>query len=70
MAFPSVSALLIVPVFSLDRNNSGLKFLRWVGGPIPQPGGHTYPMGMLSTGVATRKSQMPGKQEVPRTQRG
>ena len=25
-----------VPVFPLDRNNSGLKFLRWVGGPTPQ----------------------------------
>ena len=25
-----------VPVFPLDGNNSGLKFLRWVGGPIPQ----------------------------------
>jgi len=25
-------------VFPLDRSNSGLKFLRWVGGPIPQTG--------------------------------
>ena len=38
MAFPSVSAPLFVPVFPLDRSNSGLKFLRWVGGPIPQLG--------------------------------
>jgi hypothetical protein len=30
MAFPSVSDPF------LDRNNSGLKFLRWVCGPIPQ----------------------------------
>jgi hypothetical protein len=26
------------PVFPLDRSNFGLIFLRWVGGPIPQPG--------------------------------
>ena len=38
MAFPSVSAPLFVPVFPLDRSNSGLKFWRWVGGPIPQLG--------------------------------
>jgi hypothetical protein len=38
MAFPSVSAPLFVHAFHLDRNNSGLKFLRWVGGLIPQPG--------------------------------
>ena len=37
-AFPSVSALLFVPIFPLDRNNSGLKILRWVVGPIPQQG--------------------------------
>ena len=37
MAFPSVSAPLFVPEFSLDRNNSGLIFLRWVAGPIPYP---------------------------------
>jgi hypothetical protein len=36
MAFPSVSTLLFAPVFPLDRSNSGLKFLRWVGGRIPQ----------------------------------
>jgi hypothetical protein len=40
MAFPSVSAPLFVPVFVLDRSNSGLKFWRWVGGPISQVGGH------------------------------
>jgi hypothetical protein len=38
MAFPSVSAPLFVPVFPLDRSYSGLKFLRWLSGPIPQPG--------------------------------
>jgi hypothetical protein len=36
--FPSDSVPLSVPVFPLDRSNSGLKFWRWVGGPIPQPG--------------------------------
>jgi hypothetical protein len=36
MTFPSISVPLFVPVFPLDRSNSGLKFLRWVGGPIPQ----------------------------------
>jgi hypothetical protein len=35
MAFPSVSALVFVPAFPIDRSNSGLIFLRWVGGPIP-----------------------------------
>jgi hypothetical protein len=38
MAFPLVYPPFLVPVFSLDRNNSGLILLRWVGGPIPQPG--------------------------------
>jgi hypothetical protein len=32
MAFPLVCALLFVPVFPLDRSNSGL-FFRWVGLP-------------------------------------
>ena len=36
MAFPSVSALLFVPSFPLDRNNFGLIFLRWMNGPILQ----------------------------------
>ena len=31
MAFPSVSAPLFVTAFPLDRNDSGLEFLRWVG---------------------------------------
>jgi hypothetical protein len=34
MAFPSVSAPLFVPPFPLDRNNSMLIFLRWVGDPM------------------------------------
>jgi hypothetical protein len=38
MVFPSVSAPLFVPVFPLDRSNSALKFWRWVGGLVPQPG--------------------------------
>lgn len=33
MAFPSASVPLFSPVFSLDRNNSGLKIWRWVGVP-------------------------------------
>jgi hypothetical protein len=40
VAFPSVSALLFVPVLPLDRNNSGLKFWRWVGSSIPQLRGY------------------------------
>ena len=36
--FPSVSAPLFVPLVPLDRNSSGLKFWRWVGGPTPQSG--------------------------------
>jgi hypothetical protein len=38
MAFPSVFALHLVPVFPLDMGNSGLKVWRCVGGPILQPG--------------------------------
>lgn len=34
----SIAAPFFVPVFSLDRNISPLKTLRWVGSPIPQPG--------------------------------
>jgi hypothetical protein len=36
MTFLSVSASLLFPEFPLDRNNSGLNFLRWVGDPLPQ----------------------------------
>jgi len=35
MAFPSVTAPLFVPVLPFDRRNSGLIFLKWVGGPLP-----------------------------------
>jgi hypothetical protein len=36
---PSFSlSSIFVPLFPLDRNISGLKTLRWVGGTIPQPG--------------------------------
>jgi hypothetical protein len=38
MAFLSILAPLFVPVFLLDMSNSGLKFWRWVGDLIPQPG--------------------------------
>jgi hypothetical protein len=31
-------APLFAPAFPLDKNNSVLIFLRWVGGSIPQPG--------------------------------
>jgi hypothetical protein len=34
----SLCSISFVPVFPLDRNNSGLKNLRWMGGPIPQLG--------------------------------
>lgn len=34
MPFPSISVPFFVPAFYLNRNGSGLKFLRWVGGPI------------------------------------
>ena len=37
MALPSVSALHFAPSFPLDRNISGLKILRSLGGPIPLP---------------------------------
>jgi hypothetical protein len=50
MAFPSVSAPLFVPVFSLERINSGLKIWRWVGDPIPQLGVHALSLDMVSTG--------------------
>jgi hypothetical protein len=50
MAFPSVSAPIKehVSVFPLDRNNSGLRNFEWVGGSIPQLGGHA--LDMVSTG--------------------
>jgi hypothetical protein len=38
MAFPLISAPLFVPALPFDRRNSGLIFLRWVGGPIFQLG--------------------------------
>jgi hypothetical protein len=34
IAFPSVADPLFFPVFSLDKGNSGLIFLRWVDAPI------------------------------------
>ena len=48
MAFPSVSAPLLVPVFSLDRNNSELKIFEMGGWPHPSNGGCAYPLGMVS----------------------
>jgi hypothetical protein len=38
MAFSPVSALLFAPTFPFDGSDSGLIFLRWVGGPILQHG--------------------------------
>lgn len=35
---PSVSTLLFVPTFPFDRRNSGVIYLRWVGGSVPQLG--------------------------------
>jgi hypothetical protein len=48
MPFPSVSALLFVPVFPLDRSNSGLKFWKWVGGPNPSTGSLTLYLELFS----------------------
>ena len=36
MAISSVSDPFFVPAFPLERNHSGLKILRWVGGPFLQ----------------------------------
>jgi hypothetical protein len=49
MAFPSVSAPLFVPVFSLDRSKSELNFENG-GCPHPSTGGFAYPLEILSTG--------------------
>ena len=46
----SVSAPLFVLALAFDRRNSGLIFLRWVGGPIPQLGGCVSLLDMLSAG--------------------
>ena len=46
----SLWSILFVPVHPLDRNISGLKVLRWVGGPIPQQGGWAYLPEVVSTG--------------------
>jgi hypothetical protein len=53
VAFPSVSAPFFDSAFPLDRNNSGLKFLR-VSGPIPQLGGP-----YLSTGGGLYRFYLP-----------
>lgn len=52
MAFSPVSVPFFVPAFPLDRNISGLKILKWVGGPIPQRGvgGHAYVLEVASSG--------------------
>ena len=36
--WPFLQSPFFVPAFPLDRRDSGLKFLKWVGGPIPQLG--------------------------------
>ena len=38
MVFPSISARCFIPLFPLDRSNSGLKILRSAGGTILQTG--------------------------------
>jgi hypothetical protein len=50
MAFPSVSAPLVISALPLGRSSSVLIFLRWVGGPIPQPGAMPNLYDMVSTG--------------------
>jgi hypothetical protein len=51
MDIPSVSdPFFFVPVFPLDRNISGWKTLRWVGGPIPRLGVHACLLEVVSTG--------------------
>jgi hypothetical protein len=47
MAFVSVSVHFFVPVFPLDRNDSGLKILRW---PHSSIGGHADLLEVASTG--------------------
>jgi hypothetical protein len=49
MVFLSISVPLFVPAFSLDRNNSVLIFLIWVGGLISQLGA-AVPLDMVSIG--------------------
>jgi len=41
MAFALISMPLFVPVFPLDKSNSGLKLCKWEGGTISQLGSHT-----------------------------
>ena len=50
MTFLSDPAPLFVPVFPLDRSNSGLKFWRLVSVYILQLGGHVLTLDMVSTG--------------------
>ena len=51
MAFPSVSVPYFVPVFPSRKKISGLKILKWVGGPIPQLGVvGAYLLEIISTG--------------------
>jgi hypothetical protein len=38
LIFSSVLAPHFVPLFPLDKSNSGIKIWRWVGGPKPQCG--------------------------------
>ena len=85
VVFPSVSAPLFVPAFSFDRRNSRLIFWGGCVAPFLKHGlclsiGYGLYMFFLpfvrfkqwgsGNGVATRKSQMPGTQEFPRTQQG
>ena len=39
-----------VSAFPLDRKNSGLKMLRWVGSSMPQLGCHAYLLEVISSG--------------------
>ena len=48
IAFPSVSALLLVSVSPLDMNNSGLKILKMSRWPPASTEGHVYLLKVVS----------------------
>ena len=51
VSLPSVSVPFFVSIFPLDRNISGLKFLRCMGGRYhSSTGGHAYLLEVVSTG--------------------
>ena len=50
MAFSSVSAPLFVPVFPLDRENSGLNIYEMGGWSLHSTGGHAHLLDVVSSG--------------------